>query len=216
MSTTLHYIFDPLCGWCYGASNSLEELTKVNTIYLKLLPSGLYSGSGDFPMTAEMATKIAREDDSIAVLSGNLFTNSYKKNVLNNKKTIFDSSLPTLAMSSVALTAPHKEWLLLKAVQYARFILGDDVTNSEYLLHLIKRLGFKDAAREFETRSCRLRIFNINRMTEAQSLMHHFKIKRTPAFILESHQCFEKIKVEDILSDTPSFIEKIYCNHLKK
>ncbi|MDP0202559.1 hypothetical protein Q7300_02875 [Glaesserella parasuis] len=36
----IYYLFDPLCGWCYGASATLQ---KLNEIYpLTLTPTGLF------------------------------------------------------------------------------------------------------------------------------------------------------------------------------
>ncbi|MWQ29681.1 disulfide bond formation protein DsbA, partial [Glaesserella parasuis] len=36
----IYYLFDPLCGWCYGASATLQ---KLNEIYpLALAPTGLF------------------------------------------------------------------------------------------------------------------------------------------------------------------------------
>ncbi|WP_018913189.1 hypothetical protein [Thiomonas sp. FB-6] len=42
MRKTLYYVFDPLCGWCYGASGTVSAAASAD-IDLRLLPSGLFS-----------------------------------------------------------------------------------------------------------------------------------------------------------------------------
>ncbi|TIX61245.1 MAG: DsbA family protein, partial [Mesorhizobium sp.] len=42
-NATLTYLFDPLCGWCYGATPMLDRLEKSGVV-LELLPTGLFSG----------------------------------------------------------------------------------------------------------------------------------------------------------------------------
>jgi protein-disulfide isomerase-like protein with CxxC motif len=42
MNKTLRYLFDPLCGWCYGATPTLSALLEEPGITVKLLPTGLF------------------------------------------------------------------------------------------------------------------------------------------------------------------------------
>ena len=58
MADTTHitYLFDPLCGWCYGASAKLEQLAARPDIALQLVPTGLFSGVGGRPMDAEFCS----------------------------------------------------------------------------------------------------------------------------------------------------------------
>jgi putative protein-disulfide isomerase len=52
MDKTLHDVFDPLCGWCYGAGRTLAALTGTPGLELRLRPSGLFSGDGAHPIAA--------------------------------------------------------------------------------------------------------------------------------------------------------------------
>ena len=40
------YLFDPLCGWCYGAGPALERLAQLDDVTLELMPTGLFAGEG--------------------------------------------------------------------------------------------------------------------------------------------------------------------------
>ena len=46
---TLHYIFDPLCGWCYGASPLIEAARHVNGLDIALHAGGLMTGPTGSP-----------------------------------------------------------------------------------------------------------------------------------------------------------------------
>ncbi|GAB2835940.1 hypothetical protein GCM10027276_43070 [Comamonas piscis] len=51
----LYYLFDPLCGWCYGAGPVLDLLSQRGGEHLQLLPSGLFAGEGARPMDGAFA-----------------------------------------------------------------------------------------------------------------------------------------------------------------
>ena len=48
-------LFDPLCGWCYGAAPALHRLRDVEGFSVELAPTGLFSGAGARPMDASFA-----------------------------------------------------------------------------------------------------------------------------------------------------------------
>jgi putative protein-disulfide isomerase len=52
MSTTVTYLFDPLCGWCYAAAPALQYLQGVDAVQVSLAPTGLFAGAGARPMDA--------------------------------------------------------------------------------------------------------------------------------------------------------------------
>ncbi len=44
MKKTLLYLFDPLCGWCYGFTPTLSSIANEPDIAIEILPTGLFSG----------------------------------------------------------------------------------------------------------------------------------------------------------------------------
>jgi putative protein-disulfide isomerase len=44
IATHITYLFDPLCGWCYGASAVLEKLVARPDFAIDLAPTGLFAG----------------------------------------------------------------------------------------------------------------------------------------------------------------------------
>jgi putative protein-disulfide isomerase len=109
MLTTVTYVFDPLCGWCYGASPALETLVAMPGIDLKLAPTGLFAGEGARPMDAGFAAYAWSNDQRIARLSGQVFSDAYRQNCLLTPGARFDSGPATVALTSVALSAAGRE-----------------------------------------------------------------------------------------------------------
>ena len=100
------YLFDPLCGWCYGASPAIQKLGQHATIQLELAPTGLFAGTGGRTMDAAFADYAWSNDVRIEKLTGQRFTEDYRTQVLGKPGSRFDSATTTLALTAVALTAP--------------------------------------------------------------------------------------------------------------
>ncbi|MDO9698964.1 hypothetical protein ACI3PS_05200, partial [Glaesserella parasuis] len=65
----IYYLFDPLCGWCYGASATLQ---KLNEIYpLALAPTGLFYQSGR-KMDADFARYAWDNDQRLHIVPSQL------------------------------------------------------------------------------------------------------------------------------------------------
>ncbi|MCH5052383.1 hypothetical protein [Pectobacterium aquaticum] len=55
MNKTLIYLFDPLCGWCYGATATISKLHENPDVNVELLPTGLFADERAKLMTDEFA-----------------------------------------------------------------------------------------------------------------------------------------------------------------
>ena len=117
MSTTISYLFDPLCGWCYGATAALSSMDTDPSITVELLPTGLFSGEGARPMDDDFATYAWSNDQRIARLTGQSFTERYRELVLGDYQQWFDSGPATVALTAVSLTDPTRELQALKVIQ---------------------------------------------------------------------------------------------------
>ena len=129
MSTTVTYLFDPLCGWCYGASPVVQKLGQQSAFTLELAPTGLFAGGGR-TMDAAFAEFAWSNDLRIAQLTGQRFTEAYRQNVLGRHGSPFDSAAMTRALTAVSLTEPQRELDALKTFQEARYVDGQDTGNA--------------------------------------------------------------------------------------
>lgn len=109
MNKTLYYVFDPLCGWCYGAGAAVAALEDVPGLEVELLPSGLFSGEGARSMDDSFAAYAWSNDQRIERLTGQPFSGRYRSKVLADRQQRFDSGAATLALTAVALISPQRE-----------------------------------------------------------------------------------------------------------
>lgn len=186
MTQTLHYLFDPLCGWCYGAMPALSALSEVPAVSIELLPTGLFSGQGARPMNAEFAAYAWSNDQRIERLTGQRFTEQYREQVLGDRQRLFDSGPATLALTAVFLTAPARELEALKAIQHARYVDGRDTTSLEMLAGVLHGLGLEQAAARVAQPDEDLLVANQTRMDRAQALMREFGAHGVPTLVAES------------------------------
>jgi len=147
MTKTLSYVFDPLCGWCYGAIETVSVLSGNPAVQLHLMPSGLFSGPGARPMDDAFAAFAWSNDQRIERLTGQAFSERYRDQVLADRRQMFDSGPASIALTAVALTAPERELEALAALIPRPLPIGNPY--SEYVLaSVLVRLGeFEEAGR---------------------------------------------------------------------
>ena len=142
---TVTYLFDPLCGWCYGATPMLDKLA-ASGIVLSLLPTGLFSDAGARPLDGGFAAHAWANDQRIERLSGQVFSQAYLDNVLNVRGTLLDSSAATLGISAAGLDDPQRRLPALKAIQHARYVDGRDIVTTSGVAAVLADAGMTDAA----------------------------------------------------------------------
>ncbi|MEP6505035.1 MAG: DsbA family protein [Betaproteobacteria bacterium] len=146
MTKTLHYVFDPLCGWCYGAIQTVSALARSPAAQLHLMPSGLFSGAGARAIVDAIAAIAWSNDQRIERLTGQHFSERYRSQVLPDDHQMFDSGPASVALTAVALTASQRELDALKAIQRARFLDGLDVARPETRSALLHAHALDQAA----------------------------------------------------------------------
>ena len=186
MNKTLHYLFDPLCGWCYGATPALSALAGTPSLNIELLPTGLFSGTGARPMDSDFAAYAWSNDQRIERLTGQRFTGQYRHQILGDRQRLFDSGPATVALTAVSLTAPARELEALKAIQHARYVDGQDVTSLEILDGLLRELGLEEAAALVAQPGADLLAANQARTRRGQALMQEFGARGVPTLVADS------------------------------
>jgi putative protein-disulfide isomerase len=182
MRTTVTYLFDPLCGWCYGASPLLQQLGQQAQIQLELAPTGLFAGGGR-TMDAAFSDYAWSNDQRIAKLTGQRFTEAYRSKVLGRHGSRFDSSATTLALTAVALSEPSRELETLKALQEARYVQALDTCDMSVVERLLRELGLA-AADRLATVDAELLAANAARIQKARGLMQTFGAQGVPALVV--------------------------------
>ncbi len=181
---TVTYLFDPLCGWCYGASPAIHKLGQHATIRLELVPTGLFAGTGGRTMDAAFADYAWSNDVRIEKLTGQRFTEDYRTQVLGKPGRRFDSAITTLALTAVALSEPQRELETLKILQEARYVLALDTSAAPVVDKLLRDLGLSAAADRLAAGDAELLVANAARMQKAQDLMRTFGAQGVPTLLI--------------------------------
>jgi putative protein-disulfide isomerase len=186
MSTTVTYLFDPLCGWCYGASPAIQLLGQEASITLELAPTGLFSGGGrvmsaDFADFADFAWS---NDVRIGKLTGQPFSEAYRSQVLGQHGTRFDSSAASAALTAVAQTAPAEELKTLKVLQEARYVDGLDVCTPQGVDGVLRAKGLTAAADLLARQDADLQLRHDARVQKARQLMQAHGAQGVPALVV--------------------------------
>ena len=186
MSKVLYCLYDPLCGWCYGATPAISELAGISNLTVNLLPTGLFSGDRAVIVDNEFAATIWSIDQRIERMTGQRFSDDYRLRVLGDPQQLLDSEPATLALTAVSLTAPARELEALKSIQRARYVNGSDVTSLATLATLLDALHLKEAAVRIAQPDEDLLDANRSRIERAQVLMREFGARGVPTLVAES------------------------------
>lgn len=202
---TLQYLFDPLCGWCYGASATIAELAKHPSIELQPFATGLFSGGGVRSMEG-FAAQAWQADQRIAQLSGRTFSEAYRSDVLGAKGAMLDSSIATLAVTAVSMEAPERVIEALKTIQEARYVGGKDVTSAKVVAELLSGLGLtKSAALVMEPDEALLHLLQ-ERTTQVHATMAKFHVQCVPALIVGTGDARQPMNATALYSGTNSML----------
>jgi putative protein-disulfide isomerase len=142
-SAPITYLIDPLCGWCYAAAPQMRSLRKaLGAALVEVAPTGLFSGAGARPMTAAFRDYAWQNDQRIAKLTGQPFSQAYYDHVLSDFTAPFDSGPASLTLAMGEHLKPGSGLEILRRLQQARYVEGRNLCDSDVLLGIVAELGF--------------------------------------------------------------------------
>ena len=178
------YLFDPLCGWCYGAGPALDRLALLDDVTLELMPTGVFAGEGARAMDAQFAAYAWQNDERIARLTGQPFSELYRAEVLGKSGGVFDSAPATLGVIAVRVTEAPRELDALKALQRARYVDGRDNVSLAGVSDILQSIGLGAAAERVRTQDDQLIQIYRRQIEAAQIEMRRFGITGVPAVLV--------------------------------
>jgi len=179
------YLFDPLCGWCYGASPALERLSRRSDVTLQLAPTGLFAGENARSMDANFAAFAWQNDQRIERLTGQVFSAAYQRQVLGATTARFDSTPATLGVVAVGLSEPERELAALQALQQARYVDGLDNALLSVVAEVLSSAGFAAAANRVLAPDAELLDAYEARLAAARREMARFGAQGVPTLVVE-------------------------------
>jgi putative protein-disulfide isomerase len=138
--TTVHYIMDPQCGWCYAAAPLLDALESIADLPIKLHGGGLFAGARKGPVSTEFRQYMRATDHKIMALTGQVFSERYTSQLLADPARIVDSETPTSALLAVASLGINPIDML-HLMQISQFVDGYPMSDLPVLAKLAGSLG---------------------------------------------------------------------------
>ncbi|MFZ4284868.1 DsbA family protein [Variovorax sp. HJSM1_2] len=137
---TLHYIFDPLCGWCYAAAPLVDAAREVTGLAVAFHGGGMLAGANRRAITSQWRDYVMPHDRRIAQLTGQPFGEAYFNGLLRDTQAVMDSAPPTTAvLAAEALAGRGLD--MAHAVQHAHYVDGLRIAEPEVLVRVATGLG---------------------------------------------------------------------------
>ena len=181
MTSILHYIHDPLCGWCYGAEPLVRSALGVDKLELRLHGGGLWPQPTRLP--DDMRRYIRQADARIAAMSGQPYGDAYLSGLLSDPELVLESR-PTIAavLTAEALDA-SKALPMLSRIQHAHYEHGLHVVDGAVLRDIAVECGLEPQAFQEALRSVAVD----EHIAETRVLMQRVGAAGFPTFVFEYH-----------------------------
>ena len=202
MPDLLHYIHDPLCGWCYAATPMLQAVRDAG------IPITLHGGGLWEPATRlgpDKRSHIRENDARIAALTGMTFGSSYLSGLLAEAGTLFWSR-PTIAAILAAETIRADAGLpMLHAIQHAHYVDGRRVVEPAVLADAADGLGL-DRARFLDA------LDNVpvdTHIADTRERMRRHGLRGFPGFVLERGDALVPVPHETFYGQPQEFVRAL-------
>lgn len=131
------YVYDPICGWCYGFSPVVKKLQGEyeSKADFKILHGGMLVGNGITTMST-MSNYISSAYQRVENLTGVTFGDSFLRGILQNPAYILDSEKPSRACIALSSLAPEKSLSIGHAIQLALYHEGKSLNDTNTYLEI--------------------------------------------------------------------------------
>ncbi|MEN3111157.1 DsbA family protein [Uliginosibacterium paludis] len=137
---TLHYIFDPLCGWCYAAAPLISAARKLPGLAIAFHGGGMLTGSRRQTITPQWRDYVMPHDRRIAQMTGQPFGEAYFEGLLRDTSAVMDSAPPTTAILAAEDIA-GRGLDMIQALQHAHYADGRRIADRPVLDAIAAELG---------------------------------------------------------------------------
>ncbi|HCH51782.1 MAG TPA: protein-disulfide isomerase [Proteus sp.] len=196
----LHYVYDPLCGWCYGIAPLIDVVSNEFTNAIKLHGGGLFTPARVVTGGQSWKEHVTPIDERISQLSGQLFSQQYRDNLANTQMTL-NSLLPISAIMA-ADNMENQGIRLLKALQKAYYLDGLNISDKKVILFIAQKLDFDiELFSSLFTRISEQQV--TQHLQQTQQLMSQVNGRGFPTLFIEDNQTYQLVPTEKYLGDVP-------------
>ncbi len=202
--TTLHYVYDPLCGWCYGAAPLLQAAATIAGLKIDLHAGGLWLGSRRQPMGEALRDYVRPHDQRIEALTGQHFGERYFNELLLREGCLLDSEPPIRAV--LAVTALGGDGLaMLHRILQSHYRDGIWIGEPAFLATLAAEQGI--AAEAFQ--QAYLQAPLLQHLADSQGWMKRLGGQGYPTLGIERGGKLERIEVNQYLGEPELLIPRL-------
>lgn len=138
--TTRHYLYDPLCGWCYAVASLVRAAWEIQSVVAH--GGGMMTGARRQRISPAWRAYVLPQDRKIAELTEQVFGHAYQEGLLRDHTALLDSEPPTTAVLATEQSA-GRGLDFLDAVQKAHYFDGRRVADLPVLAEIARELGLE-------------------------------------------------------------------------
>ena len=179
MNAVLHYIYDPLCGWCYGAEPLVWAANGVDGLALRMHAGGLWPQPTRLPEPTREYIKQA--DARVGQISGQPYGEPYLNGLLFDPELVLESRPVIAAVLAAQALDSTKALSMLRGIQHAHYERGRHVVREATLEEVAGEIGLDVAAF-----SSALKTVPVDEhIASSQELMNDVGAQGFPTFVLQ-------------------------------
>ncbi|WP_068716529.1 DsbA family protein [Vibrio tritonius] len=186
----VHYFYDPMCGWCYGATSLIQAIAEHPQFTLVYHPGGMIERKA---LTEGFKQHVLQADPRIAALTGASFGEAYIERLKSEQPFILDSYLPIRAIS-IAQSMGIEAYKMIKAIQNAHYQEGLVVSDEATLAVLAQRFGLNEV--EWQRKMQESADHIEQEIIDSHELMAHWSVSGYPTLIANINNQFIKLPHE--------------------
>src|SRR5687767_15868655 len=179
MNAVLHYIYDPLCGWCYGAEPLVWAASKVDGLALRMHAGGLWPQPTRLP--DHTRRYIAQADARVGQISGQPYGELYLNGLLFDPELVLESRPVIAAVLAAQSLDPSQALPMLRGIQHAHYERGEHVVRDATLKKVAAEVGLDATA--FEQALQKVAVDE--HIASSQELMNNVGAQGFPTFVLQ-------------------------------
>ena len=199
--TTLHYIYDPLCGWCYCAEPMMRAANAVEGLELRLHGGGLWPEPTRLP--DDMRQYIREADSRAGSISGQPYGPAYLNELLDDPDLTLDSVPTTAAVLAAEALDPVSGPAMLSKIQHAHWEFGRHVVEPAVLRELATDIGLD--ATEFEQALAEVDVDA--HIARTRQLMRQLGAQGFPAFVFERDGQWQLVPTQQLMANPEGFAD---------
>ena len=139
---TLHYVFDPLCGWCYAAAPLVAAARGVPGLKVAFHGGGMMTGANRRAITPQWREYVMPHDRRITELTGQPFGEGYFEGLLRDTGAVMDSEPPTTAVLAAESLRAGGGLDMVHRLQQAHYVEGRRIADADVLAEMAVDIGF--------------------------------------------------------------------------